>query len=179
MKPGDCFLMKGDAQEKSMTLYRIDNFSGEKLYAYALYVSEDTIQGMDFPFRYDNHIPSDAIILPKDTYRKVKEQMKTFVREAHRYIRENIIIDNATIELGKHYYDARTSIDIVKKIEGGRVYYETFRIEHENISPCWKGDANVDGLADDWYPIPEYVYKEILVRYKRFYEELREYLSSF
>lgn len=179
METGDCFLMKGATQEEPMTIYLIDDFIGEKLYAYAIYVGEKMIQGMDFPGGYDNHIPSDAVILPKGTYRKVKEQMKTFAREAHRYIRENIIIDNAAIGRGKYYYDNRASIDIVKKIEGGRVCYDTFRIDDENISPCWRGEANMDVLIDGWCPVPEFVYQEILSRYKRFLNNLQGYLFSF
>lgn len=178
MKPGDCFLMKGATKEKPMTIYLIDDFKGEKLYAYALYVGDNMIQGLDYPMQYDNNIPPDAVILPKDTYSKAKELMKAFVKEAHCYIRENIIGGDVVIEMGKRYYDYRVAINVVKKIKEGRVYYETFRIDEENISPYWKGEANIDVLIDSWRPIPEYVYQEILSRYKRLLRNLREYMFN-
>lgn len=40
METGDCFLMKGATQEEPMTIYLIDDFIGEKLYAYAIYVGK-------------------------------------------------------------------------------------------------------------------------------------------
>lgn len=37
----------------------------------------------------------------------------------------------------------------------------------------------MDVLIDGWCPVPEFVYQEILSRYKRFLNDLQGYLFSF
>lgn len=176
MKPGDCFIMKGSTKEEPMTIYLIGQVRGESLDAYSIGISENMIHGWNYPDEYDNveDIPSDAVSIPNETYYKIKNQMKSFVIDAHNYIKENVVDGEFVIEPGRFYYGR--FMDVLKKIGGNKVYYETFRIEAENISPNWRGEASMDVFRDNRRPIPEFVYQEILRRYKVFLLELRAYL---
>ena len=179
MKTGDCFILKGSTKDEPMTIYLIDQVRGESLDVYSIGISENMIHGCNYPDEYDNdgNIPSDAVFISKEVYYKVKDLMKFFVNESHNYIQENVITGDFVIEPKRYYYGR--FIENVRKIEDNKVYYDTFRIEPENISPCWRGEANMDVLIDHWRPIPEYIYQEILRRYRKFIMELREYLFDF
>lgn len=48
------------------------------------------IHGWEYPDKYDNDgdIPSDAVFISKEIYYKIKNLMKSFVIDAHSYIKE-------------------------------------------------------------------------------------------
>ncbi len=90
MKPGDCFILKSSTKEEPMTIYLIDEVRDKTLDAYSIGISERMIHGWEYPDKYDNDgdIPSDAVFISKEIYYKIKNLMKSFVIDAHSYIKE-------------------------------------------------------------------------------------------
>ena len=176
MTVGDCIILIGSSKDEPMTIYRILGVRGDKIDALSILIKKGQIMGWDFPSEYDNDIPDGVILLPCDTYAKVKQQMKDFYIQSCKYIQANLINAEFEIEIGKHYCDR--FIYTVTKIEDGRVHYNVFRIEPENISPCWIGEERMDGIKESWRPISNELYEELLSRYKKFVSQLQEYLYA-
>ena len=174
MTTGDCFIMIGSEKEEPMTLYLLKQIRGNKIDALSVSIDKHWIHGWDYPDEYDNDIPEEAIVLPSDTYTEVKRQMVEFCTDAHKYIQDNMVKTDLKVQVGKHYYGR--FIETITKIEDNRVYYNTLRLESEDISPNWTGDAAINVWADQMTPISEEVYNEILSRYYKFVSHLQEYL---
>lgn len=173
MTTGDCFIMIGSEKEEPMTIYLLKQIRGNKIDALSISIDKHWIHGWDYPDEYDNDIPEEAIVLPSDTYADIKRQMVEFCADAHKYIQDNIVKTDFKFEVGKHYYGR--DIETITKIEDNRVYYNTLRINSEDISPSWTGDAAIE-LVDQVVPLSEEVYNEILSRYYKFVSHLQEYL---
>lgn len=176
MTTGDCFIMMGSNKEEPMTLYLIDCVRGDKIDAFSISINKAKIMGWDFPYEYDNDIPEEAVELPRDTYSNVKQRMEDFVTQAYKLIRESLIEGDFEIEIGKHYI--YRGIRTITKLEDQRAYYDIFRIDVENISPCWSGNCAIDVMKEDVKPIKEEAYQELLCRYKSFVAQLQNYLFT-
>ena len=174
MTTGDCFIMIGSSQDKPMTMYKIDSVRDDKIDAFSILIKNEQIMGWDFPDVYDNDIPEKAILLPPDTYAAVKQQMEDFYVQSRKLIQENLVDGDFEVEIGRRY--CYRSIRTVTKIEENRVYYDLFRIDPENISPCWTGNERADGIQDRWRPIKDGLYEELLRRYRIFVAQLQERL---
>ena len=160
-----------------MTLYQIDCVRGDKIDAFSILIKKSQIMGWNFPKEYDNDIPEEAIELPRDTYSIVKQQMEDFVKQSYKLFRENLIEGDFEIEIGKRYVGR--GIHTITKIENQRAYYDLFKIDSENISPCWSGDMNAENIKESLKPITEELYQELLCRYKSLVAKLQDYLFSF
>lgn len=172
MKKGDCFLMKGSSIEEPMTLYRIVDIKEDKLWALCICIKNSMVQGLDILNEYDNDIPSDAVMLTPETYDNIKQSMKDFLRETADFLKGRVIKDEEPVKIGYRYYDGY--IETVTKIEDGRAYYDLFRLEPENISPCWTGNRSIEDYVEGLIGrISEETYNEVLRRYKDYIAELR------
>ncbi len=100
--------------------------------------------------------------------------MEDFYIKSSKFIQENLVKGDFEIEIGRHYYGR--SINTVTKIEKDRVYYKVFRIDPENISPCWTGSERMEGIRESWLPVTDEIYEELLRRYKMFVSQLQEHL---
>ncbi len=160
-----------------MTLYQIGSVRGEKIEAFSILIKKSQIMAWDFPYEYDNNIPEKAFPLPRDTRIKVKQQLADFSAKALELISKNTEDGDINIEVGKRYYSGR-SINSVTKTENGRVYYNAFRIDPENISPCWAGDERIEWAKEDWLPITEELYETLLSRYKTLVATLQKQLFT-
>ncbi len=175
MKKGDCFLMKGSSIEEPITLYRIVDIKEDKLWALCICIKNSMVQGLDIPNEYDNDIPSDAVMLTPETYDDIKQSMKDFLRETADFLKGKVIKDEGPVMIGYRYYDGY--IETVTKIEEGRAYYDLFRLEPENISPCWTGNRSIEDYVEGHIGrISEETYNEVLRRYKDYIAELRDRL---
>lgn len=174
MTTGDCFILTGSNQEEPMTIYKIEGVRGDKIDALSILIKKGQIMGWNFPDEYDNDIPEEAIRLPCDTYAKIKQEMEDFYIKSSKFIQENLVKGDFEIEIGRHYYGR--SINTVTKIEKDRVYYKVFRIDPENISPCWTGSERMEGIRESWLPVTDEIYEELLRRYKMFVSQLQEHL---
>ncbi len=157
-------------------MYKIDSVREDKMDAFSILIKKEQIMGWDFPNEYDNDIPEEAILLPQDTYAKVKQRMEDFYVQSRQLIQENLVDGDFEIEMGRRYF--YRSIHTVTKIEENRVYYDLFRIDPENISPIWTGNECRDGIQDRWQPIKDGLYEELLQRYKIFVAQLQERLFA-
>lgn len=172
MKKGDCFLMKGPSIEEPMTLYHIVDMKEDKLWALRVCIKNSMVQGLDIPNEYDNDIPSDAVRLAPESYNDIKHSMKDFLKETADFLKGRIIKDESPVKIGDHYYDGY--IETVTKIEDGRVYYDLFRLEPENISPYWTGNGSIEDYVESHAGrISEGTYNEVLKRYKEYIAKLR------
>lgn len=176
MTTGDCFILIGPSKEEPMTIYKIAGVRADKIDALSILIRKGQIMGFDFPSEYENDIPEEAIRLPRDTYAKIKQQMEGFSAQSHKYIRANLVDGDVELEIGKRYYDRY--INTITKIEGEKVYYNVFRIEPENISPCWTGSERIDGIKERCRPVTDELYKELLKHYKLFVAQLQEQLYT-
>lgn len=175
MTTGDCFILTGSNKEEPMTLYQIDSVRGDKMDALSILVKKSQIMGWDIPKEYDNDIPEEAIELPRDTYSNVKHQMEEFVKQSYELIRKNLVEGDFEIEIGKRYVD--WDVYTISRLEDQRAYYDLFRIDTENISPCWSGSMNTDDIKE-MRPVTEELYQELLCRYKSFVAKLQDFLFS-
>ena len=171
MKKSDCFLMQGATLEEPMTLYYITDMNKDKIRALSIFINDDMVQGLDDDSEYDNDIPEEAIPRPSWAYEGVKRSMKTFVNKIKAYIKDRVIEGDFQIEIGGHYYDGH--IHTVTEIGEERVKYKLFRLEDENISPSWSGDAPFDSIKDYCLPISEQTYQEVLQVYQNYVDNLR------
>jgi len=172
MKKGDSFLMKGSSIEEPMTLYHIVDVKEDKLWALCVCISNNMVQGLDIPNEYDREIPSDAVMLPPESYDDIKQSMKDFLLETAGFLKERIITNDMPIQTGYHYYDGY--IKTVTRIEEDRIYYNLFRLEPENISPYWTGDCSIEDFERCHVGrISEETYIEVLRRYEDYIAELR------
>ena len=175
MKTGDCFIMMGSNKEEPMTVYLIEDMTADKLYVLTVCVKKAWIHGWDWPGEFDNDIPEDAVSVPAETYSYVKRQMSDYCVWAHEYIYSNIIETKLGVEIGKHYY--YRSIDTVTKIEDGKVFYNCFKIDPEDITPYGTGQVRID--FDGFCSIvPDEVYEEVKSRYQELVSHLQECLFA-
>ena len=164
--------MKGSSIDEPMTLYHIIDMTEDKLWALSVCISNSMVQGLDIPNEYDNHIPSDAVMLAPESYNDIKLSMKDFLREIAEFLRGRLITSEMPIKIGCHYYDGY--IKTITKIEEGRVYYSLFRLEPENISPNWTGNSSIENFEQSHTGrISEETYNEVLRRYKEYVAELK------
>ncbi len=163
--------MQGTTFEEPMTLYYITDMSKDKIHALSICINDKMVQGLDDDSEYDNNIPEEAVPRPSRTYEAVKSSMKSFVKEIKAYINDHVIESDFQIEIGGHYYDGY--IHTITEIGEERVKYQLFRLEDENISPFWSGDAPADSIKDTCLPISEQTYKEVFQRYQNYVSNLR------
>lgn len=176
MKKGDCFIMKGSVKEDPIYIYLIEEINDKQLYAFRIIINDKWIMAWDFPNSYKNDLSSATVTVPNDVYYKVKELIKQFAIAANEYTWENLLEGDVVIEPGKLF--SYRFINTFTKIDGSRAYFDIFRTDFEVISPCCRGEADIEVLKDRLRPLPEYVYDEIMSRYKKFLQELREYVFN-
>ena len=176
MEKGDCFLMKGLTTTEPMTLYYITDKYEDKVKALRIYIGNDMVQALTYDSEFDDEIPVDALYLPFGTYSHVIDCMKSFLAEIKSFLRDNVIDGEYELKVGGHYYDGY--IQTITSIGETRAKYTLFRLEEENISPCWKGDGNIDTLLNSCRPITDEVYNEAKRRYFAFVNELRDKLCN-
>ena len=170
MEKNDCFLMKGSDINEPMTLYFVSSVSEDKLHALSICIKDSMVQALSHGWDYEEVIPEKAVLLPSDTYQKVKHEMATFLKEIKFYISNKLIKGDFKIEIGGHYYDGY--IYTITEIGESKVKYDLFRLEEENISPFWSGESHIDNIHDYCWPISNETYKEVLEKYKSFVSAL-------
>ena len=170
--------MKGSTLEEPMTIYRIIDIKEDELWALSVCITNSMVQGLDIPNEYDKDIPSDAVMLAPDTYDDIKQSMKDFLQDTADYLKGRLIKDERPVKIGDRYYDGY--IETVTRIEDGRVYYDLFRLEPENVSPYWTGNGLIaDFIESHAGRISEETYSEVLKKYKKYVAELRYRLLPF
>ena len=176
MKPkiGDCFLMKGLTINEPMTLYHVTDINDDKIQALSIYVHDKMVQGLDYANEYDNDIPSDAILLPEGTYDRVKESMNKFLEETRSYLQAHCKCKGFKVKAGGHYWNR--DIETITEIFENKTKYDLFRLETENISPCWSGEGVVDRLESFGAEIPDKAFNEVKHRYSQYVKKLKESL---
>lgn len=172
--PGDCFLMKGLTINEPMTLYHITDINDDKIQALSIYVHDKMVQGLDCAEEYDNDIPSDAILLPEGTYDRVKESMKIFLEETRNYLQAHCNCKGFKVRVGGHYWER--DIETITGIDGNKTKYDLFRLETENISPCWSGEGFVDRLESYGTEVTDEAFNEVKRRYSQYVKNLKESL---
>ena len=177
MGTNECFLMRGSKMDDPMTVYFITSVLGDKLWAKRFYVGNNMVQGWPCPHEYDNAIPNNAILLPSDTWQWCKGEMLLFLKEVYKYLRENVIKEKAQIIIGCHYVGGHGGIKTVTEIGDDKIKYDLFRLDEDDISPCWTGEVNVSD-TEEWYAVSEETYDEVLCRYKKLLSKLRARLCG-
>lgn len=171
MRKSDCFIMQGASIKDPMTLYYITEMNKDKIRALSICINDNMVQGLEDDSEYDNEIPKEAITLPSGTYEKAKSSMRLFLEDVKTFLNNHVIKEVFQIKIGGHYYDGY--IHTITDIDEERVKYKLFRLEEENISPSWTGDAPVDSIKNYCFPISEQTYNEVLKRYQSFVDSLR------
>lgn len=174
MTKKECFLMQGASINEPMTLYYITDIKKDKIRALSICISDEMVQGLEYDSEYDNDIPEEAIPLPTVTYQNVRTAMLSFLKEIKSFIEENLMEGDFTIEIGRHYYDGY--IHTITEIGETRLKYKLFRLEEENISPCWSGDAFIDSIQNRCLPISDCTFDEVIHKYECFVAKLRHEL---
>lgn len=172
LKKGDCILMKGTTINEPMTLYHITDITDAKIHGLRIYIHDNMVQGLDFDSEYDYDIPKKAILLPEGTYQRVKESMKRFVMETETFLRTNCNNGSFKVKVGGHYLERY--LETITDIEGNRTKYRLFRIESENISPCWSGEGFVDTLEEYGIEVSDEVFNDLVRRYRKYVKDLKE-----
>ncbi|MBO4588403.1 MAG: hypothetical protein J5711_05825 [Bacteroidales bacterium] len=173
MKKNDCFLIKGVNMEDPMIVYHIVDIQGDKLWAKNLYVGNEMVQGWPTSSEYDNDIPDDAIPLPPDSWEWGKAEMIAFVKDTFAYLRQMAIREKPQIKIGGHYVGGHGGIHTVTGIDEDKIRYGEFRLDEDDISPCWKGELRPED-ADRWYAISDETNYEVICRYDEFLSRLRK-----
>ena len=174
LKTGDCFLLKGLTINEPMTLYYVRDINDDKILARSIYIHDTMVQGLDHTQEYNNDIPTDAILLPEGTYNRIKESMKSFVEETRNYLRAHCNCNAFKVRVGGHYCERH--IETITEINGNKTKSNVFRLETENISPCWSGEGFVDSLERDGVEVSDEVFNEIKRRYSQYVKNLKESL---
>lgn len=174
LKTGDCLLIKGLTVNEPMTLYYVRDVNDDKILARSIYIHDTMVQGLEYAREYDNDIPIDAFLLPEGTYDRVKESMKSFVEETRNYLCANCICNGFKVRVGGHYWERH--IETITEIDGNKTKSNVFRLEAENISPCWTGEGFVDGLERNGVEVPEEAFNEVKRRYSQYVKNLKESL---
>jgi hypothetical protein len=174
MKKNDCFLMQGSSINDPMTIYYITDMKKDKIRALSICIKDDMVQGLKCDSEYDNDIPKEAIPLPTLAYQNVRTTMLSFLKDIKSFIKENLIEGDFTIDVGCHYYDGY--IHTITEIGEKRLKYKLFRLEEENISPCWSGDDLIDSFKNHCLPISDKTYDEVVQKYECFVAQLRHEL---
>lgn len=172
LKKGDCILMKGTTINEPITLYYVTDMTDAKIHCLRVYIHDNMVQGMDFASEYDYDIPKEAILLPEGTYQRVKESMKRFVMETETFLRTNCNNGCFKVKVGGHYLERY--LETITDIEGNRTKYRLFRIESENISPCWSGEGFVDNLEEYGIEVSDEVFNDLVQRYRKYVKDLKE-----
>lgn len=159
-----------------MTVYHIIDIKKDKLWAQTLLVENEMVHGWPTPNKYDNDIPEDATLLSPDAWMWGKEEMLSFIEETFGYLRKVVKRGKPQINVGGHYVGGRGGIHTVTEI-GEKIKYREFRLDEDDISPCWKGEVDFD-TTKKWYAITEETYKEVLRRYDVFLSRLRKRLCG-
>ena len=101
--------------------------------------------------------------------------MKEFLKETADFLKGRVVMDASPVKIGEHYYDGY--IETVTKIEEGRAYYDLFRLEPENISPCWTGNRSIEDYVEGHIGrISDETYNEVFRRYTEYIAKLRDRL---
>ena len=157
-----------------MTLYHITGINGNKIQALSISIQDKQVQGLDYPNIYDDDIPADAVLLPEGTYDRIKESMRIFVEEAKNYLSTHSSTDSFKIRIGGHYWERH--IETITDIDGNKTKYDLFRLEDENISPCWRGEGHVDITEEYGAEITDETFDEIKRRYNQYVKNLKKSL---
>lgn len=103
--------------------------------------------------------------------------MLSFLNEVYKYLREKVIKEKAQIIIGCHYVCGKGGIKTVTEIGDDKIKYDLFRLDEDDISPCWIGEVGVSD-TEEWYAISEETYDEVLCRYKILLSKLRARLCG-
>ena len=173
MQKNDCFLMRGSAIDEPMTVYCVEDVCAEKIWAKSLLVENEMVQGWPIPNEYDNNIPENAILLPADSWQWGKNEMLTFIKDTFDLLRKKAIRVKPEIRIGSHYVGGHGGVHTVTEIGEERIKFIEFRLDEDDISPCWKGEVRPDD-TDDWYAISEETYTEVIQGYNDLLTKLRK-----
>lgn len=165
MNKKDCILCKGSEQS---TLYYIVDCDDEYLYALSVYIGPRMVQGLEYPSRYNKTLPDDIVIMPSETYDKAKKLMCQYVKKIHAVLCKEYLKDKEELALNHTYTDG-AYIYTMTEFNGERWFYNLFRVENENISPEWHGNAKADDL-DGLLPIAD----STVTKVYQLYEELQQ-----
>lgn len=176
METNDCFLMRGKKITDPMAVYCITGISGGKMWMKRLYVGDAMVQGWPTSGTSAKTIPEEAIPLPSDSWQWGKSQMLSFLDEIYAYLKDNVTEKRSKFEVGEHY-TGHGGIKTVTEIGNGKIKYDLFRLDEDDISPCWRGE---EGLCDTdcWYAISEESFNEVSRRYKELLSILRTRLCG-
>jgi len=136
----DCFLCPGEIER---TLYFITDVRGNKCDALTIYINPTQVQRFECPLEYDIDLPDDIIMMPKTMYNTIKQLMCECVDEIHNVLKSEALDVEFELEANSLYTDG-SYIYTMTHLKNERWYYNLFRVEPENISPDWTGNAPAD-----------------------------------
>ena len=151
MKKGDCILCLG---ENFRTLYYLTDIKGNKCWALSIFVNENTVQALDWIREYNADMPDDIIMLPSMTYDTIKQLMLDCIDDMHKILWDEALDIDFELEVGALYTNG-AYIYRMMEIKEDRWHYKLFRIESENISYNWSGNAALDSAKRGLRPITD------------------------
>jgi hypothetical protein len=151
MDKGECFLYPSESANEG-TLYYITDVRGNKCDALSIYISPTQIQGLEYSSEYDIDLPDGIIMMPTTMYKTIKHLMRECVEDIHKILQTEALDVEFDIESNSRYTDGRY-IYTMTFLKDERWHYNLFRVEKENISPDWKGDAKAEDFKDYLKPI--------------------------
>ena len=168
----DCFLVKGSSINEPMSLYLVTNKQDGVISARHILIKDEQIQALECDSYYECDIPKDAVFLPSEIYYKAKDQMTAYLKDIRKHLKNKLIKGDFEIQIGGHYYDGEF-INTITSIENEKVRYNLFRLERENISPCWTGETSIDIVKERMFPISNQTYAEVFQKYECLVANLR------
>ncbi len=174
MIKGDCFLCSGETQR---TLYYITDVRGNKCDALSIYISPTQIQGLEYDSEYDIDLPDNIIVMPTTMYKTIKQLMRECVDDIHKILKSEALDVECEIEANSRYTDGNY-IYTMTLLKEGRWHYNLFRVECENISPDWTGDAKADDFKDYLRPITNDTFEKVQQCFSNLQEKIAYHLEQ-
>ena len=174
MKKGDCFLCQG---EKCRTLYYLTDVYGDKCMALSIYINKDAVQAIECESEYDLDLPNDIVMLPSSMYDTIKQSMLECIEDMHKVLWDEALDVDFELEAGALYSDG-AYIYRMMEIKEDRWHYRLFRIESENISYNWSGNAAIDSAKRGLKPITEETLGKVMKRFEELLVTIAQHLGQ-
>lgn len=174
MVKGDCFLCPGETQR---TLYYITDVRGNKCDALRIYINPTQVQGLEYANEYDIDLPDDVIVMPTTMYAIIKQLMRECVEEIHKILQTEALNVEFDIEENSHYTNGKY-IFTMTHLKDERWHFKLFRVECENISPDWTGDAKADDFKDYLRPITNDTFEKVQHCFNNLQEKIAHHLEQ-
>ena len=174
MVKGDCFLCPG---ENCRTLYYLTDVYGDKCMALSIYINKDAVQAIECESEYDLDLPNDIVMLPSSMYDTIKQSMLECIEDMHKVLWDEALDVDFELEAGALYSDG-AYIYRMMEIKEDRCHYRLFRIESENISYNWSGNAAIDSAKRGLKPITEETLGKVMKRFEELLVTIAQHLGQ-